>query len=81
MTDRPASSPFSGPAVQRAIEQALADLPAGRGRVLIRYRTTDGAVHVTTGARVNEVWRVGADLRYAIRDRRIDGEIEVIASW
>lgn len=74
-------SPFATERLQRYVEQALAEVPAGHGRATVRYMTDDGTVHFAVVARLNGAWAVGADLKWVIRQRKLVGTMEVVASW
>ncbi len=73
-------SMFDSAALQKHVDAALASVPPGHGKASIRY-SIDGKLCASVAVRVNDVWTVQGDVKWAIAQKKLEGEIRVEASW
>ena len=73
--------PFGPEALAAAVEAELASVPPGRRYAVVGYWMTDGRWRVSVVARVDEHWQFGAVLERDMAAGRIQGGVQVQATW
>lgn len=71
---------FSRGALQKYVDAAMQGVPPHHGIVRLKV-TLDGKITFTTAARIDDHWLIQGGLSYDMRERLLEGEIEVLASW
>lgn len=72
---------FDQAALQKAIDQELAAIPAGHSRCLVGYYTLDGRWRVSYAQRISNRWTFGATFERDQAAGAISGGVSLRGSW